>query len=497
MSVLEGGQWGEIANACRIPKSVHDRGTKLDNIYCKYLLPYVSLSKKEREEFLKRADQTYQKYLRGEIVKKPKRKPHRSGAKSSASKKYDDADSDNSSGEDEFYEFDCFVTGKSVSLGQYYRLARNISSQWLPDPEGLDVENRFWNIIEERDKHVCVHEAHIDTSEFGFGFPAQKNKHPWNLKNLSHSTSNVLRSMGSVIGVTAPTLHIAMLYSCVCWYRDPHNLPWIEYLHSGAPKIWYSISSQNEASFNSAMKKLVPNMIREGPFWLPADTTMVSPATLSKHGVTVTRVVQYPGQFILVLPGAFTSSLSTGYTLSESVYFARQQYLDRVEQVFSLFSSNREPAMFSLERLVIGICSDNKCNIDTLTKTRPILSNLIDKFKIDFEKLKEFGVSSTNRPCSINSNNKLNSRAAGTSLAKQQKPTSVICELCRQEQFISFVGDARSESSVLCMADVIAKVSESPLTAHHYNVVVVKSLPELQDMLSQVDERLRMNKAKR
>ena len=40
------------------------------------------------------------------------------------------------------------------------------------------------------------------------------------------------------LGVTAPTLHVGMLFSTVCWYRDPHGLPWIEYLHTGASKIW-------------------------------------------------------------------------------------------------------------------------------------------------------------------------------------------------------------------------------------------------------------------
>ena len=39
--------------------------------------------------------------------------------------------------------------------------------------------------------------------------------------------------MGSVMGVTVPTLHVGMLFTSSCWYRDPHGLPWIEYLHTG------------------------------------------------------------------------------------------------------------------------------------------------------------------------------------------------------------------------------------------------------------------------
>nr|CAD7575488.1 unnamed protein product [Timema californicum] len=66
-------------------------------------------------------------------------------------------------------------------------------------------------------------------------------------------------------GVTVPTLHVGMLFTTCCWYRDPHGLPWIEYLHTGASKIWYDqhttmygIPDEYSGSFRSALEKLVP-----------------------------------------------------------------------------------------------------------------------------------------------------------------------------------------------------------------------------------------------
>lgn len=44
MSVIENELWGKVADACRIPRSAQERITKLDSIYCKYLLPYATLS---------------------------------------------------------------------------------------------------------------------------------------------------------------------------------------------------------------------------------------------------------------------------------------------------------------------------------------------------------------------------------------------------------------------------------------------------------------------
>lgn len=42
--VIEKKKWPKVSDAMKIPKSAQDRVTKLDDIYCKYLLPYDTLS---------------------------------------------------------------------------------------------------------------------------------------------------------------------------------------------------------------------------------------------------------------------------------------------------------------------------------------------------------------------------------------------------------------------------------------------------------------------
>lgn len=44
MEVMEKKRWQRVADAMKIPKSAQDRVTKLDDIYCKFLLPYDTLS---------------------------------------------------------------------------------------------------------------------------------------------------------------------------------------------------------------------------------------------------------------------------------------------------------------------------------------------------------------------------------------------------------------------------------------------------------------------
>merc|ERR1719228_2681899 len=142
-----------------------------------------------------------------------------------------------------------------------------------------------------------VSQGSIDTGMEGFGFPIRNSPfatHPWNLKVLTKNSRSILRAMGSVMGVTQPTLHVGMLFTTGCWYRDPHGLPWIEYLHTGAPKIWYGIPDDHSLAFYTAMKQLVPTFCKNRKIWLPSDTTMVSPSLLVKHGVSVSRTATWP-----------------------------------------------------------------------------------------------------------------------------------------------------------------------------------------------------------
>jgi len=46
-----------------------------------------------------------------------------------------------------------------------------------------------------------------------------------------------LRCFG--VGLNVPELQARMLYSTQCWSCDPHGLPVIHYLHSGADVIWF------------------------------------------------------------------------------------------------------------------------------------------------------------------------------------------------------------------------------------------------------------------
>ncbi|CAH2088488.1 unnamed protein product [Euphydryas editha] len=105
---------------------------------------------------------------------------------------------------------------------------------------------------------------------------------------LSQNTGNVLRLLGPVLGVTVPTLHVGMIYSTSCWHRDPHGLPWIEYMHTEPKKIWYGIPDPESSKFRRAVENLCPTACQNKSIWLTSDIAMIPPILLLERNVCVT-----------------------------------------------------------------------------------------------------------------------------------------------------------------------------------------------------------------
>lgn len=57
---------------------------------------------------------------------------------------------------------------------------------------------------------------------------------------------------------------------------------------------------------------------------------------LTDRNVSLCRTEQLPGEFVVVFPRAYTSSVCTGYTVSESVYFATKSWLDTAHLDFKV-----------------------------------------------------------------------------------------------------------------------------------------------------------------
>ncbi|KAL3244777.1 hypothetical protein MRX96_018582 [Rhipicephalus microplus] len=379
--VMEKKKWHRVADAMHIPKAAQDRVSKVDDAYCKFVLPYDLLSADEK------------KAIERQVLADRERQMAAESEPSSTS-----ADEDE---EDEFSN-ECVAKGRNISLSVFSRVARNTMSMWYKhEPSTEEVEKDYWNLVIDQRRHVCVHAGNIDSSVHGSGFPTNRlvpfAKHPWNLKVLTNNPGTVLRCMGPVSGVTIPTLHLSMLYTTGCWYRDPHCLPWIEYLHTGANKIWYSVPAHSSNRFRAAMKEIMPQVCKDSVIWLPSDCAMVPPPQLVEHGCPLSRLVQEKGQFVVIFPGAFTSTIACGYSVSESVYFATQDWLLQAAECFEHMKASCEPPTFSFEKLILGIATEHRENLDTCRWTLPLLRKMCENEQRYRTQLVEMGLKTFER----------------------------------------------------------------------------------------------------
>ncbi|KAK2708533.1 hypothetical protein QYM36_014215, partial [Artemia franciscana] len=346
--IIEEKKWAAVSDFLRAPKWAQDRSARLDELYIKYLLAYDLLSPEERNRLYEEAEAAKDKRFKKRLSNEPIEEE-----------------------DDPLQEKDeCTIKGRSMSLKDFKRVAKNASAQLTYDSDTCEtIEGRFWRLVETQLQHTCVLIGSVDAGDTGCGFPSSKSplaKHPWNPKVLTNSSESVLRSMSRIIGVTAPILHFGMVFSACCWFRDPHGLPWIEFMHSGSPRVWYGLSVDQEPAFRSAVQKLWPGFIQNKRVWLPSDAVMISPRALHEKGIRLSRTVQNPGEFIVVFPRAFTNSISTGYSVSESAYFAPIAWLKTAPQIFADARESCEPTMFSLDRLLVSMVQDSKVSGEML-----------------------------------------------------------------------------------------------------------------------------------
>ncbi|XP_025416028.1 protein Jumonji isoform X2 [Sipha flava] len=480
--VIELDKWCRVADLMKIPKSAQDRVSKLDDIYCKYLLPYDTLSHEERQKLIAEVDKEWK-----QVCKK--------------------GDSDNELFED---VSDCITKGRSIALSAYYRVARNTVAMWFKEqqqqqPQGSgnsslaskmgaaavraeDVESFYWKQVQEKKNHICVLSGSIDSGAEGYGFPTSKTatftKHPWNLKVLTNNPVSVLKSLGPVMGMTVPTIHMGMVFSACCWYKDPHGLPWIEYLHTGADKVWYGVPSSQSDKFRAAMKRLLPRAVAEGQnhhTWLAADSGMVPPDRLLEHGVTLTRTVQNPGQFLIVMPRAYTCNVSTGYVISESVYFTQSGWLNDSEKIFQDLQRNCEPAAFSYEKLLINMSMDPRTPQKLLKQLLNILSNMRDcEVALRSQLVEDLGlkVSERIRP-----------------LKSSEQNDDYECDVCHSILYISMVNNSHEDCDY-CLRHGIEMLSKKHNQLKYCKFLYTLDEMELDSILVKLRERIDSKKKK-
>ena len=266
-----------------------------------------------------------------------------------------------------------FATGKVYTLSGFRKQANLFARRWFAifesgpyhiTPE--QVETEFWNIVEEQANDCVVqYGSDLDVKSHGSGFSSDLSN-PWNLNILPTLAKSLLRYLPEHIsGITIPMIYVGMVFSCFCWHVEDDYLYSINFLHSGAPKMWYGVSSLHCTQFEKVMRDSLPDLFEVQPDLLHHLTTMLSPMELMEAGVPVVRAIQKPGEFVITFPQAYHGGFNTGFNVAEAVNFAIPDWLPYSKICVSNYKSVKRSHIFSNTELVVNALQLEK-NADTI-----------------------------------------------------------------------------------------------------------------------------------
>uniref|UniRef100_A0A8C7I7L7 Protein Jumonji n=1 Tax=Oncorhynchus kisutch TaxID=8019 RepID=A0A8C7I7L7_ONCKI len=430
--VMDLKKWSKLADLLRIPKSAQDRLAKLQESYLQYLLSYDSLSPEEHQRLEREVLQEKEglERLRGPLeghternLALPRYEPKNglagslvqrsNGQLCSRLKELDSQQlkvgrrrlfaQEKNNGDKTHDQHKCIYKGKSVSLTNFFRIARNTMTMCFnKEPGAAEVEQEYWRIVEQRHCHVAVHYGKVDTNTHGSGFPVGKSepfsKHGWNLTVLPNNSGSILRHLGAVPGVTIPWLNIGMVFSTSCWSRDQNRLPYIDYLHTGADCIWYSVPAEEKVKLDKVVHTLLQANGTPGLEMLEKNI-MISPEVLCQEGIKVHRTVQQSGQFVVCFPGTFVSKVCCGYSVSETVHFATPQWMNLGYEASKDLKCRHIAKPFSMEKLLyqIATAESKRENGHLLTTISALLKDLRNIEMRQRQELYEAGLLSSAR----------------------------------------------------------------------------------------------------
>lgn len=151
----------------------------------------------------------------------------------------------------------------------------------------------------------------------------------WNLNNLDCILKNVAEQDQQYYeGIHSSYSYFGMWRTTFGWHTEDEDLYSINFQHWGKPKFWYSIpldegwklEEKFKIEFNEDWKNC--NAAIRHKYFLP------SIETLEKWNITVNRIVQNPGEFIVTFPHGYHAGFNSGLNCNEAINFATDRWIE-------------------------------------------------------------------------------------------------------------------------------------------------------------------------
>jgi hypothetical protein len=172
---------------------------------------------------------------------------------------------------------------------------------------------------------------------------------------------------------------MGMWSSSVGLHIDEHDLISLNYLHHGAPKIWYIIHPSSYSKLEELVNKLklFSDISSSCLSPLQHKSLLIKPSFLRLHSIEYYQIEQKLNELVVIFPGTYHFYFDTGFNLSETVKYALPSWLQFQRRSPRLCScSISSSVMVNLNRRFFTTDILNKFQEEYLTTTSPTCIDL-------------------------------------------------------------------------------------------------------------------------
>ncbi len=247
--------------------------------------------------------------------------------------------------------------------------------------------------------------APVKTREEGRKVLAKSDTHLRRTNPASHvgnvNDHGVLRHSPAAPGINRPMFYVGASGTKFCFHVEDMFLNSVSYMHeSSAVKVWYVIPShQAELVEQYAREKVFDMKCFEKESLstlLAAKATMMDPFDMAKYGISVYRVCQTPGTFVITAPQGYHGGFNCGFNVMEAVNFANPDWFVFGRTATEIYAKEGRESAVAFEFVVFNearsLCKkankigEQTLKVDTVFRTYArLVAKELKHFAVDME----------------------------------------------------------------------------------------------------------------
>ncbi|CDS37276.1 Transcription factor JmjC domain containing protein [Echinococcus multilocularis] len=209
---------------------------------------------------------------------------------------------------------------KSMSFKKYEKMSNSSRLQTPIHASVNELEEIYWKSIHRLQP---LYGANVS------GSLTDPDQPYCNIPKLRSMLSDILAQEDIEIGgVNTPYLYFGAWATTFAWHVEDMDLYSINYLHFGAPKLWYCIPPAFARKFEAFAREHFKSEFLACRSFLRHKSILIDPKVLAAAGIPTRRILQYEGEIMCTFPYGYHAGFNTGVNCAESTNFALPRWVE-------------------------------------------------------------------------------------------------------------------------------------------------------------------------